>query len=137
MFTVRNWVFFIASVGFSTIANAAFDGSSKFLCATQSVSECVAGQHCEFVSPASMNIPDFYTVSGSDKLIEGDGRQTPIERVENLDGKLILQGADDGVKDLRDGMGWTMIVDNATGKMSLTAAGDGFAVVIFGACIES
>ena len=42
--------------------------------------------------------------------------------------------ADDGIKDVRDGAGWTMSINEATGKMVMTAAGDGFAVVVFGAC---
>ncbi len=136
MFTAKQWLTMAGVMIFSSTASAAFDGSSKVICATQSVNECVMGKNCESVLPSSVNIPDFVTVDAGNKVIEGIGRKTPIERIENLDGKLILQGADDGVEKERDGMGWTMIIDNETGKMSLTAAGDGFAIVLFGACIE-
>ena len=54
--------------------------------------------------------------------------------VEYLDGKLVLQGADDGLEDVRDGAGWTMSINESTGEMVMTTAGDGFAVVVFGAC---
>ena len=59
-----------------------------------------------------------------------------MERVEHLDGKLILQGADDGVEDVRDGMAWSMSISEDTGKMVLSASGDGFAMVVFGACTQ-
>jgi hypothetical protein len=120
----------------SSAAVAAFDGSQTLLCATQAVNECVAGEHCEFVTPDSVNVPDFFVVDATNAMIESSGRQTAIERAESLDGKLVLQGADDGVEGVRDGLGWTMVIDDTTGKMSLTGAGDGFAIVVFGACME-
>jgi hypothetical protein len=116
--------------------SADFDGSQPLLCATQYVSQCDAGMDCVNVFPASVNVPDFFQVNVQDKVIGAinDERTTPIERVEQLDGKLVLQGADDGVEDVRDGMAWSMSIDVETGKLVLSAAGDGFAMVIFGAC---
>ena len=116
-----------------------FDGEKVMLCASQYASECDAGSDCVNVSPASVNLPDFFLVDTANKLISAapasaTSATTSIERVEHLDGKLMLQGADDGIKDVRDGAGWTMSINEATGKMVLTTAGDGFAVVVFGAC---
>ena len=128
-------VIFMALAGLSTVASAAeFDGGKSLICASRSVNECVMGKHCTHVAPEDINIPDFFFVNVKSKVIKGNGNKTPIERVEHLDGKLILQGADDGVEDVRDGMGWTMAIDEETGKMLLSASGDGFAVVVFGAC---
>ena len=116
-----------------------FDGEKIMLCANQYASECVAGTDCTNVSPASVNLPDFFLIDTGKKLISAAPESaststTAIERVEHLDGKLMLQGADDGIKDVRDGAGWTMSINETTGKMVMTTAGDGFAVVIFGAC---
>ena len=116
-----------------------FDGGKIMLCANQYASECVAGTDCVNVAPGSVNLPDFFLVDAGKKLISatpesGSTATTSIERVEHLDGKLMLQGADDGIKDVRDGAGWTMSINEATGKMVMTTAGDGFAVVAFGAC---
>jgi hypothetical protein len=116
-----------------------FDGDKIMLCANQYASECVAGTDCVNVAPASVNLPDFFRVNTGENLISatpesGSTLSTPIERVEHLDGKLMLQGADDGIKDVRDGAGWTMSINEATGQMVMTTAGDGFAVVVFGAC---
>lgn len=116
-----------------------FDGGKTMLCASQYASECNAGTDCKTVTVASVNLPDFFLIDTANKLISatpesGSSSTTTIERVEHLDGKLMLQGADDGIQDVRDGAGWTMSVNEATGKLVMTTAGDGFAVVVFGAC---
>jgi hypothetical protein len=118
--------------------SADYDGSKTLLCATQYVSQCDAGADCVNVFPESVNIPDFFVVNTQEKLIGAinSDRTTPVERVEHLDGKLILQGADDGVEDVRDGLAWSMAISEDTGKMVLSAAGDGFAMVVFGACAQ-
>ncbi|MCL6414820.1 hypothetical protein MIB92_04080 [Aestuariirhabdus sp. Z084] len=114
----------------------ALDGSKELLCATQSVNECLANQGCQSVTSQSMNIPDFFVVDVANKELRSAKRKTPIERVETLDDKLFLQGADDGVEGVRDGLGWTMVIDQSSGKMSLSGSDDRFAVVVFGACME-
>ena len=135
MNTILRVMIFMALAGLSAFASASeFDGSKSLICATRSVNECVMGKHCTHVAPEDINVPDFFFVNVKGKLIKDNDKKTPIERVEHLDGKLILQGADDGVESVRDGMGWTMAIDEETGKMSLSASGDGFAIVVFGAC---
>ena len=120
------------------VLSADYDGSKTLLCATQYVSQCDAGMDCVNVFPESVNVPDFFIVNTADRFIGAinNDRTTPVERVEHLDGKLILQGADDGVEDVRDGLAWSMSISEDTGKMVLSASGDGFAMVVFGACAE-
>ena len=65
-----------------------------------------------------------------------EGRKpTEIERMERVEGKLILQGAEDGIENVHDGLGWTAAISEATGKFILTASGEKVAFVFFGACI--
>jgi hypothetical protein len=116
-----------------------FDGSKPLICATQYVSQCDAGADCVNVTPESVSLPDLFIIDAANKIItgtpeSGSERKTPIERSESLDGKLMLQGADDGIEDFRDGLGWTMAIDETTGKLVFSASGDGFAMVVFGAC---
>ena len=127
----------LAAVSLQALS-ADYDGSKTLLCATQYVSQCDAGADCVNVFPESVNIPDFFVVNTKDKVIGtiNSDRTTPVERVEHLDGKLVLQGADDGVEDVRDGLAWSMSISEDTGKMVLSAAGDGFAMVVFGACAQ-
>jgi hypothetical protein len=81
-----------------------------------------------------------FEVDFGKKLITRAGQESPrksvIKSVEaNVDGKLIIQGAEDGRKDERDGAGWTISVMDPEGTMTLAAAGDGFAIVGLGACV--
>ena len=47
----------------------------------------------------------------------------------------MLQGAEDGYEDLRDGLGWTLSIAEDTGQVVLTASGDQVAFVVFGAAL--
>ena len=118
-----------------------FDGSKTLVCANQLVNECLPTQLCRMVTPQSVNLPDFFNVDVGNRILTGkhDGgidSSTPVERMEHLDGKLILQGADNGIEGVPDGNGWTMVIEEDTGKMSMTASGDGFVIVAFGACMS-
>ena len=121
------------------LASADFDGKSKFLCAAVDVMECLPVAGCQQVNSDDVDIPRFFKVDVKNKSITtssaNDKRKTRIERVENIDGKLILQGAEDGRDGGEpDGVGWTMTVTKERGDMILTASGDGVAFVVFGAC---
>ena len=63
-----------------------------------------------------------------------NGKSSAIERSETVDGKLILQGAEDGMEGVRDGLGWTLAIDENTGKAVLSVSLRGAAFVVFGAC---
>ena len=113
-----------------------FDGSKPLLCASTASMECARAE-CLLGSAETINLPQFFRINFKEKkvsaTVEGkEQRTTPIERTENFPGKLIMQGAE---PDLRgDGLGWTMAISEASGKMVLTASGDDVAFVVFGAC---
>ena len=121
---------------FSGVSAAAFDGENVLLCATQVVNQCDEGLDCGEVYPASANIPDFFVVDATNNSISTIGSQNVavVERIEHLDGKLVLQGADDGLENVRDGIAWTMTINEDSGKMILSGIGDSFVMVVFGAC---
>ena len=138
---ITGLIVFAGTMLLSSVAMAGdFDGSKLLVCTNQQVNECVYGERCKMVTPMSINLPNFFNVDVKKKVITGKhdhglDASTPVERIEHLDGKLMLQGADDGLPDVRDGMVWSMAIDEANGRMSLTASGDGFAIVAFGACM--
>ena len=124
-----------------TVLAGSFDGSKTLLCAPQSAVECGPDGSCQQVSPNSVNLPDFFQIDFKAKMISrvvGSENQkgSKIDRMEVLDSKLVLQGADDGVEDVRDGLAWSMTIAQDTGKLVASAAGDNEAFVIFGACTE-
>ena len=121
------------------VGAADFDGSEPLLCASVDVMECDAGGECFRATPDGINAPQFYRVNFKEKKIIGmiqskKGPPTQIERMESVDGKLILQGAEDAVEGIRDGVGWSLAISEETGRMVLTASGDDVGFVIFGAC---
>ena len=117
-----------------------FYGSRPLLVAVNRVMECTPTGGCWEVTPASVELPSFLRVDFAKKTIyparAGDkSTGTAIERREVVDGKLILQGAEDGYEKMRDGLGWTMAIATETGQVVLTASGDQVAFVVFGAAL--
>jgi hypothetical protein len=59
-----------------------------------------------------------------------------IKHVEHIENKLILQGVEEGVENVDDGLAWSIAISKKTGKIVLSASGDGVAYVAFGTCTE-
>ena len=140
---IYNWIVcaFLCSIfAASAVGAGDFDGSKPLLISVIRVMECTPDGSCREVTPASIELPQFLKIDFNNKTIrpaaaDDDTPATTIERQEVVDGKLILQGAEDGYEKMRDGLGWTMAISEATGQVVLTAAGEGVAFVIFGAGI--
>ncbi len=116
-----------------------FDGSKPMLCALINIVECGSGGNCQQLTAQDAGIPRFLKVNFKEKKItatqaSGNKRSTTIKNSEHVDGKLILQGAEDGIEDVRDGVGWSIAIAEDTGNMVLTASGDDVGFVVFGAC---
>ena len=117
-----------------------FDGSRPLLFSVISAMECTPDNGCHAVTVDSVDLPRFLKIDFNKKTIgpasESDTRpDSVIERMERVDGKLILQGAEDGYESVRDGLGWTIAVAEGTGRAVMTASGDQVAFVVFGACL--
>ena len=117
-----------------------FDGSRPLLFSVSSAMECTPDNGCRAVTVDSVDLPRFLKIDLKKKTIgpasESDTRPaSTIERMERVDGKLILQGAEDGYESVRDGLGWTIAISEATGSVVMTASGDQVAFVVFGACL--
>ena len=133
-------IFAITTITMSTVNAGDFDGSKPLLISVVKVVECVPDGYCSEKSPAELEMPKFLKVDFANNVIlpaptpEG-AKGTAIERREVVDGKLILQGAEDGYEKMRDGLGWTIAISEETGQVVLTASGDEVAFVVFGAAI--
>lgn len=119
-----------------------FNGSRPMLCATIKAAQCTPAKGCEDVSLEDVGLPRFAVIDVEKKEIHparttGVKRVSPIERVESVEGKLILQGAEEGVEGVRDGLGWTIAIGEDSGELVLTASGEGVAFIVFGACTIS
>ncbi|MGD1973725.1 MAG: hypothetical protein PVH85_19125 [Desulfobacterales bacterium] len=138
------WIMFVllgTMIAVSAPGAGDFDGSKPLLISIIRVIECTPDGTCNEVTPASAELPQFMKVDFTNKTIRpatGDDKMTnhtSIERQEVVDGKLILQGAEDGYDKMRDGLGWTMAISEENGQVVLTASGDQVAFVIFGASL--
>ncbi len=129
--------FLIAPLG---AAAGDFDGSKPLLLSVIRVLECTPDGACQETTPGNVGLPQFLKIDFTNKTISpaaagDDTPATTIERQEVVDGKLILQGAEDGYEKMRDGLGWTMAISEESGQVVLTGSGEQVGFVIFGACL--
>lgn len=120
-------------------ADGYFDGETDLLCSVTELFECDTQDGCMAVTPDQVNGFSHFNLDFKNKVLTRAGQDSPqrtaIQRVEMLDGKLFLQGVDDGQEDVRDGAGWSISILNPEGIMTLATAADGFAIVALGVCV--
>jgi hypothetical protein len=119
---------------------ADFDGSRPLLCSINAVTECTPDDGCQNTTIENVGMPQFLKVDTHNKTVTAakpiDGsKPTSIERMERVEGKLILQGAEPGFERVHDGLGWTAAISEENGKLIFTASGNKVAFVAFGACM--
>jgi hypothetical protein len=111
---------------------AAADGSKPLLCAVSTIMECdgtgqchrhTAFQHPDFPAFLRINVDARRITDGT----RSGGRTTEIRSASRLDGRLILQGGENG-------RGWSATIAEDTGRMSAGVVADEFTFALFGAC---
>jgi len=122
-----------------SVVASVFDGSKPLYCALMDTIQCVPGGECTEIEPEEVNLPDFLVINFKKKIItttkeSGIQRSSKIENRKLIDGKLIVQGAEDGFEGVRDGLGWSIAINESTGKMVFTGSGDDVGFVFFGSC---
>lgn len=120
------------------LAESDFSGPRPLLFATTKVLECSKEGECREVTLKEADLPRFSIVDFKKKLIRptpesGINRTSVIESITHIEGKLILQGAENGVRGVRDGVGWSIAISEETGDWVLTASGEDVAFVVYGA----
>jgi len=101
-------------------------------CAVIESFECAPGTECHRGLPESINFPRIIKIDFKKKIIIDDQfgesvRTTMIDKLQQMDGKLILNGT-------QEGMGWTMVINQTNGDLTLSATDDQFGFIVFGAC---
>ena len=128
---------FVAGMFAATAALAEFDGSEPLVCSFGHVIECDAGSECRAVTNESVDAPDFLKLDFKKKQVVATtaGQDSPPDSIDNLvdlTTHLVVQGVQGTSKG--DTLGWSMSIDQETGQMVVTGAGDHAGFVIFGAC---
>lgn len=119
----------MALVGLAAgIASAGdFDGSKLLICASVEAIDCASGEECTKGRPDDIGAPNFLRIDFAQKVIVGPKQTTPIVSMDKTDTQILLQG-----KEL--GYGWTLALDQESGKMSATLVNREGVVVLFGPC---
>lgn len=116
-----------------------FDGSQPLECAVAQGRQFHANGTSIPFDPQSVGLPRAFTLDfrrsrvlpAKESVVR---RQSRIKRTEHVENLLILQGADDGVEGVNDGVGWTMALEKSDGTFVIGAAGDGIGYLVFGKC---
>jgi hypothetical protein len=104
-----------------------FDGSKNLICAPVQSMDCLPGLDCIAGTPDDIAFPAFIRLDFAKKAIVGPKRSTAIRHLDKSEAQLMLQGAEDK-------FGWTLALDQATGRMTITLAHAEGAFVLFGNC---
>ena len=130
----------VAAIGLfaSAAVLADFDGSEPLICSFGQIIECDYGAECAVVTHESVNAPDFVELDFKKKKFvattAGESREPDdIDNVEDLDNHLIAQGVQGTTR--VDPLGWSISINQETGRAVLTASGDNAGFVVFGACM--
>ena len=123
----------------SVAAAGDYDGSKKLLGSVVRIVEVTKFGINEDVDPDVVGLPNVFIIDFSAMMLlptkESLIRRTSrIQHIEHIENKLILQGVEQGVDGINDGLGWSMAISKESGKIILSAAGDGAAYVVFGTC---
>src|SRR5262249_25053876 len=78
--------------------------------------------------PEEIGAPAFMRIDVPNKAVIGPKRTSPILLADKSDTQLMLQGSEFGY-------GWIIVVDQETGRMTLTLANRENVFVLFGPCI--
>ncbi|HHP7235442.1 MAG TPA: hypothetical protein ACFCUC_12490 [Desulfobacterales bacterium] len=115
-----------------------FDGTRPLVCTITDFTECIMEEGCIEIDPEAVNLPRIFWIDVKNKIMkdakEGEGRKSPIQSVQQIDNKLMIQGAEEGYEDIQDGFGWSIAIMQDTGRMVFTASGDLVGNVAFGVC---
>ena len=110
-----------------TSVAADFDGSKTILCAPVEAMDCTPGAVCQRGTPDDIGAPQFIRIDFGKKMVIGPKRSTPIASIEKDEAQVLLQGSELGY-------GWSIAVDQQSGRMSATLTDHEGAFVLFGSC---
>ena len=131
-------LFFLFMIPFHCFAGD-FDGSRPLKGSVNKIIEINQFRIRKDVAPDTVGLPQRFVIDFKDKVLRPSKdsvirKTSKIKRVENVENKLVLQGFEDGVENIDDGLAWSIVISKITGKVVLAASGDGVAYVAFGTC---
>ena len=131
---------FAIALGATGAQASHYDGKGALICSIYQLFECDHQNACVAVTPGEIRGMSHFNVDFKKNVITRAGveskQKSTIKGVHtDIDGKLIIQGVEDGAKNERDGAGWSISIMDPEGTMVLASAGDGFGIIGLGACV--
>lgn len=122
----------IAVIGASTVSAGGFDGSANLVCAAIDVVACIDGPVCLQGQARTFDLPEFLAIDFKQNVVRatqesGHKEVSPIKNIEQTGTQMILQGVENG-------HGWSMSIDQTTGRITTTVSGEEVSFMVFGAC---
>ena len=137
---LRLYLFFCLCIAPQTAFCGDFDGIKPLSGSVDKIIEIRTFKIINGVDPDTVGLPRNFFIDFKEKKLRPSKdslvrKTSNIYRVEQIENKLILQGIDEGVENIDDGLAWSITISKKTGKVVLSASGDGVAYVVFGTCI--
>ena len=116
-----------------------FDGSKPLTGSVDKILEIYPSRINNDADPDTVGLPRKFFIDFKEKMVRPSKdsiirRTSSIKRIEHVENKLVLQGIEEGVENVDDGLAWSIVISKKTGKVVLSASGDGVAYVVFGTC---
>lgn len=116
-----------------------FDGSKQLSGSVEKVLEINQFKISSDVDPDTVGLPRNFVIDFDEKTLRPSKdslvrRISRIRHIGHIENKLVLQGVEEGVENIDDGLAWSIAISKKTGKVVLTASGNGVAYVVFGTC---
>ena len=130
----------IGLIGLATAAIAGdFDGSSPLSGTVGKVIEINRYRIADDVDPDTVGLPKNFLIDFKAKVLRPSNdslvrRTISINRVAFVENTTVIQGVDEGVEGVEDGLAWSLTISKKDGSAVLSASGHGVAYVVFGAC---
>jgi hypothetical protein len=136
--TPAAYLFLVLIIPFPGVAGE-FDGSKTLYGYVEKIIEINQFTIKDDVNPDTAGLPRKFVIDFNERMIRPSmdslvRRTCKIKRIEHMENKLILQGADEGVENIDDGIAWSIVILQKTGEVVLSASGGAVAYVAFGRC---
>ena len=128
----------VASVGLLASGAALADNLEavdRLVCAPKQIMICVEEADCYPAHGSELGVPDFVIIDLKNKKMQttkvsGQTRATTFSSMSRSDGKIFLQGVENG-------RAFSFVINEVTGSLTVAVSRDGVAVSAFGSCTSA
>jgi hypothetical protein len=116
-----------------------FDGSKPLRGFIAKIVEIRQSKIIDDADPDTIGLPKRFLIDfdamvlrpSKDSLVR---RTAAFNTIVHIEDKLIIQGVDEGIDGVDDGLAWSLCISKKNGQAVLSVSGDGIAYVVFGRC---